>query len=342
MISQSKIVENLVIEKVARSAKLRNIRGTEEERLLQENVIFKKILASIEDKFVKNEKITAQEICEVVSANLPLVNFELEQGSKNDGFGLIDFVLDGKSVIGHKIKLKFSNGKDTIDKNDNNGRVSLIHELRHLVKRGIQPKYIAAESPVSRLSSEKYGYQENCYWKYIYNDETENLDFFEKLTKQNALKNNSNTRAKFLQSKIENLFKKRNFSSEEKVEVLDMWRKHLKDELDAYTESNMYDGKLRQPESQFLNKLNRGDDIFVQKTEKSESEDIPTFDSQKYKTKEEKINAMYEFFDKINHWRNQNIVDKKLFFPKKIKLVEQMLREEIQNARTELAKTRQQ
>jgi len=225
-------------ERVASSAKLKGIKGSETQRnqLAEElnNKLFKIIDNVFEQKGKKrvkwkNPQIEKKELLDCIKKVIPEVKINIKYEKDPMYAAFIENILDRtqKTVVGFTVGLRgpVKKGQTTY---------YLRHEMRHIFDNVTQPK-IAARNNTGILIGRLKNYDKNIDWKHF---EFYANDLYQKV-QNNDIKNEFN----LITKKTNKYFKELNTTSEEKIEVLQRWRHGLKTELNAYTDEANYFNK---------------------------------------------------------------------------------------------------
>lgn len=225
----------------------------------------------------KRVSITEKELKSFFKNLFPNMNL----GFKRNNHPSLKYILDkeNKKIIKLELNLPFSFRRRDIRKNDLENLMLTGHEIGHLTRAAEQPKY-SARFITNKLSSKKDFQQSIFYGNYLHDNEIEYLSALEERT----VLMDKKTRIINLKKEINHFFYTNNFSTEEKIETLQIWRHGLNHEFFAV-------------ESGF--RLIK-----------------------KYSSADEDIEALCK-----------KSLEEKIFYPEKIKIIEQMLTLDIKQQR---------
>lgn len=225
------------IERVASSARLFGIRGTEEQRtqlaLDLNNKLFKLIDDVFEQKIKINQKpiLKKVELLHCIKQVIPKINIKEWFDPTMEVDGRIKPMLD-------KSKTKFTGfmiiTKTNIEKGVNEDL--LRHEMRHVFDDVTQPKILARTNTDALI-----GRLEN----YDVNTDFSHFDFYNSFLYPPKTHAEDQEEAAFLTTSIKEHFASLNTPSDEKIEILQNWRSLIKTEKNAYND-----------EASFVNKEN--------------------------------------------------------------------------------------
>lgn len=314
-----------ILSRVHSSAKLSKVSASVIERRVMENSWKAKFSKFVDDCFEKNGILTKEEIQNFYKQQIPTIDVEVIS-SKRGGLGY-KYTDDSEQAIkGYFVKVPFSNGKNVIYSDDCISSSILKHENGHLTRAIFEPKYSIISVP-GRLSEKQNNEQCIFFNSLIYNNELSDLPF----SKKKDLTSNKTLRREFIKDSIDNFFLQNNFSSEEKIDILEKWRYRLKDELsEVRTETDAL------VENKF-NKKNIEQSIKDNKNVIIPINNELSFFSSNYNTFEEKISALKSFIKKMQSYSYRNFADNQLFLFDKKQIIEKMLLKEITDYRKTMA-----
>lgn len=318
-------IEN--IQKILQSAKLLNIKASVIERRMMERSFCAKFSKLLEDSFEKQGKIRLQDIQDFYKKEIPSIDIDVVN-AKN---GVLNYKYTNKNndiINGFTMRIPCSDRKKQIIYSNDPKNISIAeHENGHLARAIYEPKYTTI-SPRNSLAKKQQDSQGLFYKKIMYANELSYLS----RSIQKEVSSDMNLRKVFIKNSIRDFFTVNNFSSPEKIEILRKWRIRLADEqkghkTEIFTREKNY-------EKNFINSLNKGKDIIVP------GENEIAFNSKMYNSLDEKISALKSFMKKAPAKTYRNSCHNKLFLPEKRKIVKELLLDEIQAYRLELAKNR--
>lgn len=314
-------------QKILQSAKLLNIKASVIERRMMERSFGAKFSKLLEDSFEKQGKIRLQDIQDFYKKEIPSIDIDVVN-LENGGLSY-KYTNENEDVInGFTLKLPCSDGKHSIQRDDALAIGIAEHENGHLTRAIYEPKYTIA-SQKGKLTQNQYELQGVFYKNNIYANELSNLS----RSKQKELSSDINSRKAFIKNSIKNFFDANNFSSSEKIEILKKWRIKLADEQKGY-KTEIF-SHVKNYGKNLTNSLNKGKDIIVP------GENGIAFNSKMYHSLDEKISTLKSFIKKAQAGTYRDYCRNQLFLPEKRKIVKELLLDEIQAYRLELAKNRE-
>jgi len=222
------------VERVASSARLPGIKGTERQRnqLAYDlnNKLFVLINDIFESKIKMNQKpaLEKNELQDCIKQIIPNIKVKVKYKKMADCIGFLEPLADkSKKVAGYCLNLN-----EKLEKGINDD--TLRHEARHLFDFVTQPKTIARTNTQS-LTGRLENYTEKIDMKHF--------DFYsDKLYTDKVFKNDEKE-LEILTKKIKKYFNKSKTTSDEKIEILQNWRGGLISEIAAYTDEAIYMNK---------------------------------------------------------------------------------------------------
>lgn len=310
------------LQRVAQSAKLPNIKGSYTQREHMAMSASKKLFGWASDIFEKKTKlgndaeITTDEMISYFEESYPnlYLGIGVEQNKKNRA-SLLHISEEGIFKY-FAMNLNFTNnakGEYVISSENIN---PFIHEHRHLCDFIYNPKFLAKESIFNSVFNKKLktaNLFENFYENHLYANEIE--DIKTPLTKEQ--------RIKAIYEKTKNILDLAE-TPEEKIAVLQYWRYSLKTEINAYKDGVYYQNKQAIKNNQ--SKFDNGRQVVAY------IRDELYFDSRKIDVAD-KYKKLKKFFSDATDITIDSQINKKLFLPEKLKILESMLGQEIVNAR---------
>lgn len=226
---------NKIIPRVAKSAKLPNIKGSAVERTRMAEDLSTKFTEFVNDAFKKQTQvgkdafITKKEIGNWIKENCKNVNVKLKRNKDKTCGGAIRDVANifSGTVKGYSIHLPFKSSLSPII--DKEGARVLIHESRHLFDYITQPKIVARSNTKFLI-----GLLKDVNYKTIVSNWNFYSEFLRKpeLTKE-AIKEDLfllENRKKLVQTHFHST------STKQRIEHLQEWRHRLKTEKSAFTD----------------------------------------------------------------------------------------------------------
>lgn len=324
------------IARIGEGARILTNKGSLAERLKIREQMRKNFASFIDDKFEKQGFITVSDVNDYYKNSFKGVDITVSKPKSRGYSGQLDFKYspEKKSILGFVLELPFKGIKKAIKKDAVYNVKTAIHEDIHFGIYSTEPKYLVQWTK-GILSEKKFNSQSKFYDKIIYDNE-----FQDQAEKINP-KRYKSERIKHFKSLVGNYFNKKHFTQEEKIDVLRRWKYYIKEEICAFKGGTFARVQREYPIKELSKELSNGGELEFNETFNSGAIKID-YNSTQYQTVEEKIKGLKQFVKSVQKTNYKRIIETLCFFPEKLKIVEQMLREEIQNARTELAKTRQQ
>lgn len=329
-----------VVERVARTAQLIGIKGSPMQREKFADELCLKCAKLMEDTFKLKEQagqeavVTKEELKTFYDKLTPNVRLYIGSSNKENSLSRasLGYLFDnkGKTVKSYFMELPFVMPQ-IIKKDDEEMMGCWKHETRHFFRHITEPKYSLHATP-GDLSYKKYELQGNFYKDILYKNDVDEMSFI----KRNWVKINKSARSNFVKKGIEKFFGENAFSSKEKIAALQQWRYRLKDEITAFKDQISVWHQNDLPFNELTEKLKNGKQVKKEFTVRDGKKGF-CYDSNKYLTVEEKIQALKNFIDKVREADFKDAVETQFFFPEKIKIIETMLRAELLNARVEHA-----
>lgn len=310
---------NKCINRVERTAKLTGISGSVDARNNIASRLNKRLFLMIDESINQRVKsggkayITKNEIGKHLKKLAEGVVLFLEkcEDSKLEASVCCEQV-EGQinSVYGHVIALPFiKNGNTEVLRQDKVYIAS--HELRHFFDGVTQPRTLAIENRFARVKhmpTHWNFYEENIY-----------VDYPDEIDKAKIIPD--------LKNKIDNYFSKHKTTYKDKIVTLQYWRYCMQFELNAMKDDVL--ASIRPEIVEIKSKIKRGDKVQT----RIEGADLE-FDSENYSTKKERLKGLLKY-NKANYNYNVETCDNEnYFFSEKIKLLEQLIVENISKVRT--------
>jgi len=252
-------VAQMYVPRVAASARIAGVTGSELERTQQVQQLNKKLFELIDDVFEKKTamgekpKLNEKEFLNCVKQVIPDANIKIKYNKKLHSEGSVDYIYKNKkekTVIGYLLEMKAA-----IEAGENEG--TAVHEMWHSIEKMVQTK-IAARQNAKSLIGRLKNFTEAKNQKHT--------DFYcDELYQRKELKDVSDEKQlKVISSSMKRHFEDLKTPSDEKIEILQRWRYSLKTELNAYKEECRYIcKKMGNPDTTFNNLY--GDYLFAPK-----------------------------------------------------------------------------
>jgi len=314
----------MYIQRVADTARLKGAAGSIAKRIKLEDRLNAKFVELMDDKFEKQGRISKKDILGFFKELAPNIQLKISKykNTVNGSGGFLEYdTPKTEAVKKFNIHIPFTNDTDFIEKADYKTIRSLLHEKGHFFKRTIEPKYIARFG--EKNLSEKLNRAQSKFYYNLYQNESGDL--------------NGSTRIDFVENNINKFFKKQACSTQEKIEILQLWRYGLKDESNAIKKGISAEIKAAIPFNKIASELRFKDYVKRLKIGASDKNHIVNFDSRKYGTYdyEEKTKRLKLFVKRVENVSYKATVEDHFFFPQKIELMEKMLAKELTQARAE-------
>lgn len=357
-------IRTLHIQRVAKTARLIGVKGSAKAREKIANELYTNYSKLMDDAFELKEKtgqkaiITKEELGDFFKQLIPNIKVELfkiddEMSSFYSGFLRQKMNKESGTIEGYEIHTRFTDNKDFYEKDDFEKIKTFKHEKKHLLRRITQPRY-AVTKLLKNTTPEMKKNQWNFYKSVLYQDEVKNLAILSQssprgpklkiinsiktkiddilLRKQRKyLRQHPNARIELLEKELENFFKGNKCSSEAKIEILQKWRYALKDEFAECTDGKLYCIEKEYAPEKLFKLLDGKSRIYYQPERTIDNKKI-YFDPSGCTTTEEIMNKLNSFVDMVKNDSCKNISEHKYFFPQKIKIIEQMLADEMSKA----------
>lgn len=327
-----------ITPKVEASAKLLGVKGSAAERKKVADDLYAKFSTMVKDTFEAKEKagavpsVTKSEIEEFYKKLAPNVKIELMTTDSDNFCGFVGPVLSGvNSVKSYFMKLPFGFG-DSIYKSDLSKVKTLTHEANHFFNFITEPKYMAHSEPKKLSFLKKMG-ESDFYDGVLYRDEVNKLPYLDPGTIAEHATENKIYRKRSIKSQIINLFDE-NYSSENKIDILQKWRHYLKTEVRAYKEQDALATELELADS--VKKLNQDKDVAFKYYDELGNKKIVS--TKNLSSADEKENAVRNAIEEKSRCHYSGTVDQQLFIPEKINAIEEVLADEIKAQRAEQKK----
>jgi len=287
---------------------------------------FKQMLAS---RFESKGFVTRKEIASFFKKLLPDLNLRVVKHDKV----AVKFKLanKGEVVEGYTLRLPFTftdSSAQIIDKNDFKRISNVYHESDHLMRFVTKPKYLLPYAK-GGLSTQLDNLQWGFYNDFLYNNDISALPVERMLKLENSPKN----RALYVKQLMINFFEDYMCNSDEKIKLLQKWRYCLKDETQAFFQGGEAEMNYKYPISELSHKIRSGKRIKLSE-EFFNTYNTVSYDSKVYSAKEEKLEALESFIEKVKIEKAKD-TQQNFFFAQKIKIIESMLFEEMTNVRAE-------
>lgn len=220
-------MQPIYIQRVLNTAKLPGIKGSPEARENISDKLCAKFSQMVDDKFKKQGFVTKEELKGFFKTLAPNVDSNIWGSFR--GVLRYNFTDNTYGTInGYILEIPLTDYKNSsIKKNDYENIRNLRHESKHFFKHIVEPKYSVS---ITKRKLPAYFHGEKLYEKYLYENELKNIPIFKRF----YLKTNKTARINFVKNKINDFFIKNTFSSEEKIDILRIWKCGLRDELSAY------------------------------------------------------------------------------------------------------------
>lgn len=316
----------LLIPRIISTARLKGITGSVAEREMAAHslkLMFKDLLIETFEKNSSNGdpvvyKTDIKEILGDLIPNIKIGITSYDKKNKNTSGSISNWPSnDYKAIVGYILKIPFTNeNSSSISVKDTQSINVLAHEVvGHLFKQITEPKYPLRFGKII-FDSKRDKKQWEFYKNVIYRNELEELSALVKnksgtgsfsllnslKTRINKFREKESIRGKSVEKKVKKFFKNNKFSPQEKIEVLQKWRYGLKDEIYAYKA-----GCCAEVEYNYFS-----DGIYINTIPKNNITEELIKDY-----KNELKNLQKTFYT--------NCVERELFLPQKLKIIEKTL-----------------
>jgi len=326
--------------KVATTAKLAGVKGSDAERENIASGLKRQLSKMIKDSFDQKESlgfkpiILKEEVEEFFEKLAPNVSILVE--SAQDGG--VKPLVSGKmnTIKSYILRLPFETMGSNyfIKKSDSAKLDTLNHEASHLFGFIAAPKNGARFNPANLPEPTAFAgwsfYKKTLYW-----DETSDSSVFGGINAfRKHLVEDKNARIDSVKNKINGFFKENFCIPSEKIELLQSWRHNLKSEVLAYKEEYTKGTSKEIYLEDSITDLANGKNISKNYIDETGT---PKFmNTNKHKTLGGKIKEVKTALEEIGRSDYSSLVDQELFLPQKIKVIEELLRNEIAQVRANL------
>lgn len=333
-----------ITRKIEPTAKILGITGSSECRREVAKKLSQDFTTMVMDTFEKKQTsseaaiITIDEVKGILKKLAPKVDFEVENVKMEDYSGCVRSILTGdkKAVKSYVLELPFQekNGQLAIEIDDYKNLDTVSHETKHFFNFITEPKYQVRYNtltmPQNKRTNAWHFYENN-----LYGDEVKSI---KKLDEVDMIKahtiEDKKARTSSIKKSTKDFFEVFGFTPEERINQLQKWRLHLKTEVEAFKEGL---GPNSIGNKSLLNKLAlkliNGEDLAFEFTD-SLGQKIAA-DTKKYQTLPEKIKEIKTVLHKDAQASYTTKVEHIFCMPGKIKMVEELLAEEIAAVRAE-------
>jgi hypothetical protein len=303
--------------RVASTARIPGIKGSNETRAQMAYAKNEAFFEEISDIYVKNNEITLDEAAAAIKKHYPSnIQFAIGPKTSNRYEGVLrtSIINNVASSYTMEVPIIERNGKKVI--NTLNPVDLLCHEARHFFDNIMNSKFTARRN-ITKLDKKLSGFKERSkeyqkfYDNYLY---PYGLGERSLAINQLSSKDKAENHIPELKKKIMEIFNKPQVTTEEKIEILQDWRHGLKTERNAYEDGANFQHKT---------------EIKKQIKETKENTTIKAalgMTAEEFRAKLLEIKAREL---KENKYKNDDFG----FLNDRIKLLEELLKEEIQKAR---------
>jgi hypothetical protein len=214
--------------RVASSAKMLGIKGSEAQRTQLAGELNDKFFKIIDDEFVRKAankekaELSKKELVGCIKQVVPNVKINVKYINDPMSFGYLEKTINkGKNTVdGFVLGLEgaVKKGED---------HVVLRHEMRHFFDYMTQPKLAARSNTAAIIAKLGKGSESSV---------SSHLDVYSDLLYQPKTFEDNQAEISVLAKKLNGYFKSMRTPAEEKIEILQKWRSGLKTELNAYND----------------------------------------------------------------------------------------------------------
>lgn len=335
------------VQKILNTAKITRTVDSAISRTQVAANLRKDFYALLEDTFESKQKasksggITIDDIKGIFKKLTPDINIEVQSGYAGGKLAPIYADETKTAVSGYKLFIPFKSTENILYKNEHKYVRQLVHEAGgHCITNVAEPKYMrhVMRGPLSKT---QHTVQNNFYDTFLYSENNQSASLFKKFglgksvsaeEKMASIKDKVSIffdpKSQTEQDKLYNYYTSEAFDSSSKIDVLQKWRYYLKNEAIAHQEQVAYDIECKYPFKQLIAKLENNEKVVLSEKSFIDKNKI-SFDSSKYNSLEEKSFALEQFLKNAQASNYQVTVENEYLFSAKIKLIEDMLSEEM-------------